>query len=101
MVQDGERWCKMVQDGARWCKMVQDGARWVKIVQDDARWCKILQDIAIPCNTMQYHNSNTIQHTIPNKTFNLHLFVIWKMMMVMIIMMRKNTKRVFEGKGEI
>ena len=40
-------------------------------------------------------------NTIPNKTFNLHLFVIWKMMMIMIIMMRKNTKRVFEGKGEI
>ena len=39
--------------------------------------------------------------TIPNKALNLHLFVIWKMTMVMIIMMRKNTKRVFEGKGEI
>ena len=43
-------------------------------------------------------NTAIANNTIPNKTFNLHLFVIWKMMMVMIIMMRKNTKRVFEGK---
>ena len=43
-------------------------------------------------------NTTIANNTIPNKTFNLHFFVIWKMMMVMMMVMRKNTKRVFEGK---